>query len=615
MLNLTPRVQADVLKNIWISSIDTMTTDTNPKPVDSNHSMPNGAAFEQHSQTASVDNSNAGPANGKPRTNLSHRSKKTNLYKTVGAESTIPVHWGLTGEYLDGQVFPPIFLDSQPRNWTQLTNINDDWQPPCSDDPLSETDLLATLHLLYEWRRLASTLTTEQKSACDAWVRYVLDSKVPQFTDRAWMFQLLAVELPLTLFAVCPTDELNEMAEAATQQMAVAIHEMLDTDGWLEARYVGKLQPLLASWTRCDRLMNAMDIAFDPEADEQLEWLVRQVIRMLRPDGSLMFAEQPFNTRIRSEFRKSLLKLSGDKLDRRLAKRCFPKPNTETRSKLLPEPGDHSEWAELAVLQSKWRNSAPKIGVKFSERRNQVEICNQKCLFQGDMTPEVSVNGRSLAVTHEFEVVCWHQDDDVDYLELETDLDNGSKLQRQFLLARDDLWLLMADVVVAHSPSRIDYQCRLPIAKGMQALSETETSEIYVKDSRIRSLIMPLGLSEWKTGDKQNVFLVVDDGLQLRQSIDGAGICAALFFDLNQDRSLQPRTWRRLTVGEQLNIVSPDQAVAFRVMIGTEQWLLYRSVASQGNRTFMGENFSQDFFVGRFDRHGEVEELLQISND
>ena len=172
----------------------------------------------------------------------------------------------------------------------------------------------------------------------------------------------------------------------------------------------------------------------------------------------------------------------------------------------------------------------------------------------------------------------------------------------------------MTDVLVPPTPGRIDYQCDLPLATGMGLFPESETSEIYLRDSAIRSLVLPLGLSEWQSGQTSDNFVKpVDGALQRRQSIDGAGLCSAWFVDLCPRRSVQPRTWRQLAVGENLELVSADHAVAYRVQIGTEQWVIYRAVASSGNRTFMGENFSRDFFIGRFDPHGDVEELLQIS--
>ena len=95
-----------------------------------------------------------------------------------------------------------------------------------------------------------------------------------------------------------------------------------------------------------------------------------------------------------------------------------------------------SEWAELAVLQSRWKWGQPKLGVDYSAGRVVIDLCNESRLFFGDATPTYSFNGRSLALESELASICWNQDDEVDYLELEATLESGAIWQRQFLLAR-----------------------------------------------------------------------------------------------------------------------------------------------------------------------------------
>jgi hypothetical protein len=71
-------------------------------------------------------------------------------------------------------------------------------------------------------------------------------------------------------------------------------------------------------------------------------------------------------------------------------------------------------------------------------------------------------------------------------------------------------------------------------------------------------------------------------------------------------------TWRQLTVGESLNVVSRDVAAGYRVQIGKSQWLIYRSLGTRGNRTVLGQNFSSEFVVARFRPDGTAEKLLEI---
>ena len=104
--------------------------------------------------------------------------------------------------------------------------------------------------------------------------------------------------------------------------------------------------------------------------------------------------------------------------------------------------------------------------------------------------------------------------------------------------------------------------------------------------------------------------------ITLNQSIHGRRLFAPLWIDLSGRRvrrhDRDPLTWRQLTVGEQRQIVPRDVAVAYRVQCGEQQWVVYRSLAPPGNRTFLGVNLSTDFFVGRFASDGETDSIVEI---
>jgi hypothetical protein len=87
---------------------------------------------------------------------------------------------------------------------------------------------------------------------------------------------------------------------------------------------------------------------------------------------------------------------------------------------------------------------------------------------------------------------------------------------------------------------------------------------------------------------------------------------APLFLDLKPRRMRRPLTWRQLTVAEGLEIQPNDAAVGYRVMVGNQQWLIYRSLAGAGNRTLLGHNLASETLVARFGRDGEVRPLLEV---
>ena len=75
----------------------------------------------------------------------------------------------------------------------------------------------------------------------------------------------------------------------------------------------------------------------------------------------------------------------------------------------------------------------------------------------------------------------------------------------------------------------------------------------------------------------------------------------------------KPFTWRNLTVGEDLRIVGADEALAFRVQIGKQQWVIYRSLAQPVRRTALGMHTLSEFLAGRFDTDdGNFDPLLVV---
>ncbi len=431
--------------------------------------------------------------------------------------------------------------------------------------------------------------------------------------DETLFYQLAEIELPLAWVAVLPSTVAEQNARLAVDRMADLVSDVLDSDGIPSATIISVLPQLLASWTRCSRMLKKLGCHFDPESSEILEWLVQQILRWLAPDGSLMLggtASQPFS----KDFRKYVLKMSSDPIDKHLAKYCFPPTGRDKLSRReLPETSSCSAWGEMALLQSYWKCGLPKVSIDFSQGRNRIELASQVKLLAGDITPQVSINGKPVLNQGHCDVVCWHQDEDLDYLEIEFQMSGGVVIQRQYILVRQDQILVVLDVVNSQTAGRIDYDCCFPLADGISLLSESETAEVYLKSGgEIESLVMPLGLAEWTVDRHEGSLGVQQDHLRLHQSMDGNGLCASLFFDLNRVRSLRPRTWRRLHVVEKLEQVARDRAVAYRVQLDQQQWLIYRSIGENANRTFLGENVSQDFYMGRFFRDGSVEELIQI---
>lgn len=284
-------------------------------------------------------------------------------------------------------------------------------------------------------------------------------------------------------------------------------------------------------------------------------------------------------------------------------------------------PGYYNARAKTALLRRGKRQPHDELLVDFQGPEVEIGLkASGALLAEGTWRWQATAGGQSLLPAGVWEESCWHRDAQCDYLELELKLSAGWRLERQMLLARKDRFLFLGDALIGPSASdpegdALELRCgsSLPIAENIEWSAAPETREGWFLKGRDRraTLIAP-ALPEWRSEFSHSQLAESDNCLTLEQAAVGRSLFLPLWIDLDPARARKPITWRKLTVAENLQIVPRDVAVAYRVHVGTQQWLFYRSLAPRGNRTFLGENFSSDFTCLRFLPKGEGEEILSI---
>ena len=146
----------------------------------------------------------------------------------------------------------------------------------------------------------------------------------------------------------------------------------------------------------------------------------------------------------------------------------------------------------------------------------------------------------------------------------------------------------------------------------MSVLASVLASMLVSASASTLALALPLALPEWKAEKFPGQLIAEADALVLEQRFVGDALYAPLLFDLNPGRSLKKRTWRKLTVAQDRQIVSDDQAMAFRFQLSKRQWFFYRALSTMGNRTFMGENVNTEFAFNRLHKSGKVSSLFEV---
>jgi hypothetical protein len=200
---------------------------------------------------------------------------------------------------------------------------------------------------------------------------------------------------------------------------------------------------------------------------------------------------------------------------------------------------------------------------------------------------------------------------------LELACSNEISLQRQIMLVRNEKILLVADAVIGKTQGRIDYVSRLPLGENIcvnkeKESSDPKTTEIKLQGKKPRAWVLPLALSEWASETRHGTLRVNDHNLELRATGQGSCLYAPLWFDLDRGRLDEPLTWRQLTVGEHRELLLRDVAVGYRVQVGKKNWLVYRALASKGNRTLLGHNLATEFLLGKFSKKGNVAPIMIV---
>ena len=432
--------------------------------------------------------------------------------------------------------------------------------------------------------------------------------------------QLLAGELGITLAYQLPElPRCHRLSKPGWRCITDAIIELTDGEGVIHATSFKSTRILFAAWLRSATIARRAKLGkLTRDERDQLVWGLRQMLRFSRADGSAIFDEVQGKDPGFSDVVATALQTWPDNENRLLADCILPTSKTRRAKALrsdVPEAGERSEWAEVALLQTNFEEITPSCGVIYANGRIDCELRNDgKLLWSGDMTPSLRIDGKEIKPSGTWDEVCWLSDEDVDYLELEISFGSSWRLQRQLMLAHDDEFLYVADAILGDSESEIEHRIPIPLIDGITLHGNGETNEACLQKGNSKlGWILPLGLPEWTSATRNGQFDLTSH--TLTHHARGTALYAPWFVDLAPSRRRKKKlTFRRLTVGEELQIVKHDVAVGFRVQVGSDQWLFYRSLGEATSRTVLGQNLANEFLAARFDIDGELEELIEIES-
>ncbi len=434
--------------------------------------------------------------------------------------------------------------------------------------------------------------------------------------------QLVAGELPLALGYLFPeVRALRALRKSGRSVLSEGLIELTDGQGLPHARLLSVLGPLFACWTRARwlgaRLKNR---EWSRKVELQYEWLVRNALRLADKDARFLLTNgKDTSPAWTKDLLTNALELAGDRGDCAAAATAISKRIPPKRATFyvddLPRSSLNSDWAGIAVMANGWSQDDVRLAVAYADDPIRIELSAEgERLIAGAYSSETICDGVRVAVTGEWERLCWESDKRYVYLEFGVELSHGLKLERQLLMGRKDRVLYLADIVVVAEgvPRRLRHSVKLPLDSHAAWRPEFETRDGMLVGRRTRAAVLPLSLHEWRSDSRGGSLAEENGQLVLTQETDGSAMCCPLFFDLDKNRTKKERTWRQLTVAEWMEVLPRDAAVGYRAQSGQDQWIFYRSLGPVGNRTFLGQNIAGEFSAGRLLDSGKYKEWIEI---
>jgi hypothetical protein len=486
----------------------------------------------------------------------------------------------------------------------------------------------------------------------------VLQSTLTQ-VDRAWAngneeglfpWVIWACEVPLALAKqLSHLGGKDRIVSETLNRIALILEQSAESHETLLSFGAQDLRAVVASLVRSRWAANSVGARkWYPPQRKALSKLLTTMLHLTDAEGKAMLTEA-HNTRHDADLWTAVMELCGaNKKALLAAAAALPddvgtaagfKPSKIRKDKSndarLPKPSVYWEKSNVVSMRRSWRDVGCRVVADFSSDVIWLDITDEKGqrVFSGDWDVELTRNGKPVNIDVAWQEVCWFSDDDVDYLELECDLEGTCKIQRQLMLMREEGIVFMADAVIAYPAAsgshwqlrsswklddRIAFEGEAKTTEGRLMRSkgpdDADGSESHSHTPSVSALVMPIGFSEWKRGLKSGGLSAKSKTLVMETPSDKDRFYAPLVVALKGAAKTPVYTWRQLTLAQDLKIVAGDAAQGFRVQIGKDQWVIYRSLTPCIRRTLMGLHLNTEFYAARFQaKDGSYEPMIEVN--
>ena len=462
--------------------------------------------------------------------------------------------------------------------------------------------------------------------------------------DRAWesgpaegLFPWIvwSCEVPLALAKqLSHLGGKDRIVSETLNRIAMLLEQSSDDPQSFLARGGQDLRALLSCMMRCRWSADAVGARkWYPPQRKALSKLAIASLELSDAEGRQLLFDRD-DTAFDTEFWVMLNQLAGRNKKLRLATACalpdsIGKAIGEKPSKLrkdvttdvsLPSPSNYWEKNSVATMRRSWREPGCRVAVDFSSDVIWLDVIGQdgQRVMSGDWDVEIFRDQSPMQTDVSWQEVCWFTDDDVDYLELECEVENVCKIQRQVMLMREEGVVYFADALIAQAPEQWSVKSTWTLTDDIELRSEPKTTEgklvrVGIED-QTAALLLPVAMPEWRRSPNHSRMECSGPILSLQCDTSAKNLYNPLVMSLRGIELTPAYTWRQLTIAEELLNQPREIAEAYRVQVNRDQWVFYRSLTPCARRTVMGLHLNTEFYAGRFSRDdGLFEPIVEVN--
>ena len=435
---------------------------------------------------------------------------------------------------------------------------------------------------------------------------------------------LLQGELPVLLGLMFPESKsLGSLVKQGRHAWAEELDAWTDNDGTPHARLLSVLPWWVAASNRLQTLLDSCDEkGLSRAAQERWVLLLERAASLTTGSGHLVLGQStaaPWKMTL-----LGALTLLPQRKKYPWTRPVLHRLQNDSRASRFRLPEDESaatqtDWGQLACLRNNWDAGADFLAIDFSSQSTPVELIGLSLpILRGAWNFRATSQGATIdwSAANDWAGLCWYQQAGCDYFELRLELDSFV-IDRQLFLSRTDHFAILADSFKTADPKAdVALEWTLPLAEGWRSAETQADRSLLMKQGRAQLRLIPLALPQDRLIKPDGELKLVEEhsGPAVRLNQRGQqNLCLPLLIDWSPERRRAACDWTKLTVTQERQILTPQQAFASRVRIGQHQWFFLRNLEYSGlPRAALGQHTDAESIIAEFPHSGPAERLVEV---